>query len=148
MRTKSILRELRDLSVRLGEGNVVQPEGRAIMSLKRYLPKKMAMPESRCGEMPYTEKLDSVRSIGVEPDGRIAVCNQFYIGNASDTDVIKLIEQYDPYMIPEAKAILEDGMKGLLRWAAARGIQPDSEGYYSICDMCMGIRRRARETSH
>jgi sulfatase maturation enzyme AslB (radical SAM superfamily) len=148
VRTKSILRELADLPIKCGEGNVMQPEGRATVNLKEFLPRKSAMPEGKCGEMPYTERLDSVKSISVEPDGRIAVCNQFYIGSACDTDVIELLEQYDPYNIPEAKAIIEDGMKGLLEWAATRGIRPGSQGYYSICDMCTAIRRQTARVNH
>jgi hypothetical protein len=92
--------------------------------------------------MPYTEKLDSVKAICVEPDGRIDVCTQFHIGNASETDIIDIIENYDPFKIPEAKAIIESGMEGLTNWARKKGVKPDTEGYYNICHMCTDIRRR------
>ena len=147
-RTKSILSELEKLPIRRGEGNILRPEGRAIENLKDYLPRKTAILQSRCGEIPYTERLDSVKGISVEPDGRVAVCNQFYVGNASDTDIIELLEQYDPYKIPEAKAIIENGMKGLVEWGATKGIQQDPEGYYSVCDMCTAIRRKATRMNH
>lgn len=142
-RTKAVLEKLRSLPVKCGEGNVARPEGRAITNLKEFLPRKTAMPNGKCGEMPYTERLDSVKSISIEPDGRVAVCNQFYIGNASETDVIEILESYDPYKIFEAKAIIENGMNGLLNWERTRGVQPDHGGYYSICDMCTSIRRRS-----
>lgn len=142
-KTEAILDEVSDLPVKRGEGNVVQPEGRAVENLNEFFTRKRGIPEGKCGEIPYTEKLDSVRSISIEPDGRIAVCNQFYIGNASQTDIIKLLENYDPYKIPEAKAILQNGMEGLLSWARKKGILSDPDGYYSICDMCTSIRTEA-----
>jgi hypothetical protein len=144
-KTKAILNELSDLPVARGEGNVMRAEGRATKNLTDFLPRKSRLPEGKCGEIPYTEKLDSVRSISIEPDGRVAVCNQFYIGNATQTDIIDLLEGYDPYKIPEANAIIEGGMEGLLNWAKKKGILPDPKGYYSICDMCMSIRAEANK---
>jgi MoaA/NifB/PqqE/SkfB family radical SAM enzyme len=141
--TKTILEQLRDLPVEEDEGNNVQPEGRAILWLKDYLPSKTMTPKGKCGDLPYTEKLDSVKTICVEPDGRIAVCNEFYIGNASKTDIIDIVENYDPFKMPEAKAIIENGMEGLVNWARTKGVEPDPEGYYNICHMCTDIRKRA-----
>lgn len=143
-KTRAILDELkRDLPIEEGAGNVARPEGRAVRWLKDFLPAKTKMPKEKCGDMPYTEKLDSVRTICVEPDGRIAVCTKFHIGKASEKDIIDIIEEYDPSKIPEAKAILESGMGGLLNWAKTKGIEPDSEGYYNICHMCTDLRKRA-----
>ena len=141
-RTRLILMELEDLPIRTSKGNVVEPLGWALFNLKEFLPPREAIPAGRCGGMPYTSPLDSVKSISVEPDGKVAVCNDFHIGNASKTDIIDLIENYDPFEIPEMKAILENGMKGLLDWAGARGVKPDPEGYHSICHMCTDIRKR------
>lgn len=142
--TKSILEELEDLSVRESEGNVLEPAGLAIANLKEFLPQKEKIPSGKCGDMPYTDPLDSVKGIYVEPDGKIAVCNDFYIGNAFETDIIKIIEDYDPFKIPQMKAIIEDGMKGLVNWARTKGVEPDPEGYYSICHMCTDIREKVR----
>jgi len=143
-RTRAILEELKDLPIENGEGNVIQPEGRAIFLLTGFLPSRMKMTKGKCGDVPYTEELDSVKGICVEPDGRIGVCKEFYIGNASETDIIDLIENYDPFKIPEAKAIVQNGMVGLTDWARNHGIEPDPKGYYNICHMCTDIRRRAR----
>ena len=141
-KTKTILEQLRDLPVEEGEGNIAQPEGRAVLWLKGFLPQKTRAPKGKCGDLPYSEKLDSIKAIFVEPDGRIAVCNEFYIGNASETDVIDIIENYDPFKMPEAKAIIENGMEGLISWARTKGVEPDPEGYYNICHMCTDIRKR------
>jgi MoaA/NifB/PqqE/SkfB family radical SAM enzyme len=141
-KTKAILKQLEELPVKASGGNIAQPEGRAILWLKDFLPQKTKTPKGKCGDMPYTEKLDSVKAICVEPDGRIDVCTQFHIGNASETDIIDITENYDPFKIPEAKAIIESGMEGLTNWARKKGVKPDTEGYYNICHMCTDIRRR------
>lgn len=141
-KTRAILKQLKYLPVEEGEGNNVQPKGRAILWLKDFLPSRTKTPNGKCGDLPYTEKLDSVKTLYVEPDGRIAVCNDFYIGNASEIDVIDIIENYDPFKISEAKAIVESGMEGLVNWARTKGVEPDSAGYYNICHMCTDIRKR------
>jgi len=142
-KTKAILEQLKDLPVEEGEGNNALPEGRAIKWLKEFLPPKTKAPKGKCGDMPYTEELDSVKTLCVVPDGGIAVCTDFYVGNASETDIIDIVENYDPFKIPEAKAIIESGMEGLINWARTKGVKPDPEGYYSVCHMCTDIRRRA-----
>jgi MoaA/NifB/PqqE/SkfB family radical SAM enzyme len=112
------------------------------MWLREFLPSKTKTPKGKCGDMPYTEPLDSIRTLCVQPDGRIAVC-QFHVGNAFETDIIDIIENYDPFKIPEAKAIIENGMNGLTDWARKRGVEPDPDGYYNICHLCTDVRGRA-----
>ena len=142
-RTKAILQKLRNPHVKESEGNNMQPEGRAISSLAEFLPPRTSVPKGKCGDIPYTEALDSVRTISIEPDGRVAICKDFHVGNASETDIIDTLENYDPFKIPEAKAILEKGMDGLMNWAKKRGVEPKREGYYNICHMCTDLRERA-----
>jgi MoaA/NifB/PqqE/SkfB family radical SAM enzyme len=141
-RTKTILQKLRNLQVEESEGNSVQPKGRARSSLTEFFPPRTSVPKGKCGEMPYTEVLDSVKTISVEPDGRVAVCENFYIGNAFKSNIIDILENYDPFRIPEAKSILEEGMDGLTKWAKNRGVEPRPEGYYNICHMCTDLRER------
>jgi MoaA/NifB/PqqE/SkfB family radical SAM enzyme len=145
-KTRAILQRLKDLPIEISEGNNVQPEGRAIAWLRDYLPSKTKVPKGKCGDMPYTEPLDSIHTLCVEPDGRIAVCKELYVGNAFETDVVEIIENYDPFKIPEAKAIVEDGMGGLIDWARERNVEPDPGGYYNLCHLCTDLRRRAKLT--
>ncbi len=142
-RTRALLEQLRDLPVEVSEGNNVQPEGRATVWLKDFLPQKTKVPKGKCGDLPYSEPLDSIHTVFVEPDGRVAICKELHIGNAFETDIIDIIENYDPFKISEVKAIIENGMDGLMNWAKVRGVKPDPEGYYSICHLCTAIRGRA-----
>ncbi|MBL7200396.1 MAG: radical SAM protein [Anaerolineae bacterium] len=143
-RTRAVLDALSHLPVVEDDGNVVQPEGYARTWLREYLPAQTAAPEGSCGDMPYTGQLDQVGSISVEPDGGIAVCDEWIIGNAAQRDVVDILRDYDPVRIPEMKAILGGGIAGLVELARARGIEPDPGGYYSVCDRCRSIRRRLR----
>jgi hypothetical protein len=140
--TRSVLEELGALPVRISSGNIVEPDGLALLNLREYMPPRVRAPTGRCGDMPYTEPLESVRSISVEPDGKVAVCNDLYIGDASETDIVRIVEGYDPFEIPAAKALIAGGVDGLVEWARAEGVDPDPEGYYTICHMCTDIRKR------
>ena len=144
-KTRAILKELeRDLPIAESDGNIAQPEGRALTWLKDFLPQKTRMPKEKCGDMPYTERLNQIKAISVEPDGRVAVCKDFYIGSAYQRDIIDIIENYDPFLIPEAKAIVEDGIAGLMNWARTKGVKPDSKGYYNVCHICTDTRKRVK----
>jgi len=145
-KTKAILGKLEDLPIETSDGNNVQPEGRATVWLRDFLPSKTKMPRGKCGGMPYTEPLDSIHTVCVEPDGGIAVCKELHIGNALGTDIIDIIEGYDPFEIPEAKTIIENGMDGLIEWARKRNVEPNPDGYYSICHLCIDLRRRVNLT--
>ena len=142
-KTKTILQELRNLNLEESQGNSVQPRGRALSSLAEFFPPRTQVPDGKCGDMPYTERLDSIKTISVEPDGRIAVCQKFYIGNAFTSNINDILENYDPFKIPEAKSILEKGVQGLKDWAKKTGVKPKPQGYYNVCHMCTDLRERA-----
>lgn len=144
-RTKAILRTLAHLPVPESYGNSVEPAGNALISLGDFMPSKTPAPTGSCEDMPYAGRLDRVSSISVEPDGSIAVCKEFVIGNAGQSDIVEMLRSYDPYRIPEMKAILEGGVAQLAKLARAKGVRPDPNGYYSICGMCIALRRRLAE---
>ena len=141
-RTQEILSTLAHLPAREDAGNTVQPKGHALEWLVDYLPQKIPLPTGACGDMPYTDPLDGIGSISIEPDGGVAVCEDWIIGNAAQQDIVEILNGYDPRQIPETRAILEGGMAGLVELARVQGIDPDPKGYYSICDMCTSLRRR------
>ena len=145
--TRSILEELQGLNVRVSEGNFVEPAGLALLNLKAFLPPRVKAPSGACGDMPHTEPLDSVSCISVEPDGKVAVCDGLYVGDASKSDVLRLIDSYDPFGVPVMRALIEDGVEGLASLAGKRGVEPDPLGYRSVCHMCTDLRRRLGASS-
>lgn len=140
VKTRQILKELESLALEIGNGNVVHPEGGALENLEKYLPSKQAFPKGKCGEIPYTDPLDSIKSISIEPNGDVVVCKGFIIGNANEKSIVDIVSNYNPYDDQYMKSILEEGMEGLVKIANDKGIKIDSNGFYSICDMCMFIR--------
>ncbi len=143
-RTRAILDRLAYLPVRRGEGNRLQPIGSAQKWLSEYLPPKQPLPEGSCADVPYSSRLDQMTSLGIAPNGDATICFDWSIGNAADEDILQIIDRYDPEAIPEAKAILEQGMAGLIEYARKVGVSPDSGGYFSICDLCIQLRQKIR----
>jgi len=141
-RTKAILQEFPSLPVRISEGNLVEPSGEALKNLSEFLPSRLKLPLGRCGDFPYTEPLDQVTSFSVESDGKISICDELYIGDAFKADILNLIAEYDPFEMRETREIIENGLLGLLNYARSKGVEPDSNGYYSLCQMCFDLRRR------
>jgi hypothetical protein len=144
-RTRAILEALSDLPVEMGEGNVVQPDGGAQRWLGSYLPGRIPAPAGSCEDVPYGGRLDQVDCISIEPDGGVSICWDWIIGYAGERDILAILDDYDPYAIPEAKAILEGGVTELAVLLASWGVEANPEGYTSICDMCRSLRRSARE---
>jgi hypothetical protein len=140
-RTRDVLRALSHLGIEEDEGNVVQPDGHARQWLAEYLPGRIPCPTGACGDMPYTGPLDQVDSISIMPDGQVEVCSELSIGSAAERDIVEILQGYDPYRVPEMRALLEGGVTALAALARERGVEPDPAGYYSVCDMCLSLRR-------
>lgn len=143
-KTKSILEELEEIPIETGNGNVLYPEGAALENLRDYLPSKKCLTKGKCGDEPYTEPLDLIKSISIEPNGDVAVCKDFKIGNVNEKSISEIIEDYNPYNNLYMKTILEEGVEGLLNMVKNRGLNVDSNEFYSICDMCTKLRRKLK----
>jgi hypothetical protein len=146
-RTRQIVSALADLPVayRGDRPMNVTPMGYALENLTEYLPPRMRYPTGRCGELPYTEPLDDIHCVSVEPDGSLSVCFDLKIGSLHGENAADICQRYDPYQSPLSRIILEKGPPGLLEEAHQRGIQPDPRGYASACSMCIDLRRAIEE---
>lgn len=142
-RTRQVLEGLAHLPIPQDKGNVLMPMGRACQQLGEYLPPRQPLPGGVCGELPYTDRPDSVTSLSVEPNGDITACH--VLANTAQPDLLDALQAYDPYTDPALKAMLEGGMDGLLRQARSKGIEPDPRGYYNICEMCQDLRKFLRD---
>lgn len=140
--TNLILKELEEFKIEIGRGNIISPEGAALENLKEYLPAKQNLLKARCTDMPYTDPLDAIKSISIEPNGDVAVCRGFTIGNVFTEDIAAILDNYNPYENPYMKIILENGMAGLLEVARNKGIEVETQDFYSVCDLCKFTRQR------
>ena len=82
-RTREILDSLSDLSLPVGEGNVVFPEGNALKYLSEYF-------VSEIPHNPYVENPADVRCLSFSPSGEVLD------GNVYETDVMDILENYTP----------------------------------------------------
>jgi MoaA/NifB/PqqE/SkfB family radical SAM enzyme len=143
--TKEVLQLLKPLGIQESAGNVVQPLGNALTNLAEFMPARTSCPQGVCEDVPYAQRLDKIGSISIEPDGSIAICQAFVIGNAGAQDINQILRSYNPHQMPEIAAILNGGIRQLIDLARTRGIEIDRDGYYSSCDLCMSLTRRMAE---
>ena len=87
------------------------------------------------------QRLDDITCICVEPNGDIPICDAVLLGNADEDDIIELLEAYEPYAIPELKAILEEGVAGSDSRDNLNSADISREGHYTLCELCMSKRR-------
>ena len=140
LKTRAILDELnRTLPLETGSGNVMEPRGRALEHFQSFFKPAFDWSTQSCADTPYTDRLDDICSLCVEPNGDIPVCG-YVLGNVTETAVTRVLDDYNPYNDPHLKIILEQGIEGLVREARSRGIPLRETGYYSVCDMCQSLR--------
>ena len=134
--TLKILDSLSDLGIDVSGGNDIFPAGNAEKYLREFYPKPDKIDLTvKCGEAPYTGRLDDVHSLSIEPNGDVSVC-AFAIGNIYEEDISAIIGRYDPYRDKMMKALIDGGVKGLVKFAEVRGVIIDAGDSYSACSVC------------
>lgn len=134
--TRQVLASFADLGIASTRGNDIFPEGAAAENLTEFYPDK-GMPDLslRCGEARYTDRLDNVRCLSIEPDGEVVAC-AFTIGNLGRETAEEIVARYDPYADGRMRALLENGVAGLLRYASGHGVEVDPRGCRTACAVC------------
>lgn len=137
--TKRILKRFSSLGIQVSSGNNIFMAGNAAKYLAEYYPKPRLDLSSSCGSAPYTDKLTEITSLSLVPNGDVMVCD-FVIGNIYRESMDEILSGYDPYKNGLMRTVLEEGMGGLIRTAAEKGVA--AEGCYSICDLCRKLNRK------
>lgn len=138
-RTREILAEFSRLGVVVGRGDNIFMAGNAVEHLAEYYPAPHLDMDDRCGSQPYTEPLDQVSSLSIEPNGDVVAC-AFPIGNLLRENMDMIVSRYDPYDNPFTRAVLTGGVGGLLQAAKDHSIPADCSKCYSVCDLCRQIK--------
>ena len=136
--TERILASFSDLGLAENEGNDIFMAGDAVRNFAEYYPAPCLDLSDTCGSMPYTEPLDHVTNLSVNPNGDAVVCG-FVIGNIYREPVGEIVRRYNPYENECMRTILTDGAAGLLKLAAEKGIAVDTRDCYSVCDLCRRV---------
>lgn len=143
-RTRDLLAELADLGLPVSEGNIIFLEGNAAEFLGAFYPPPGQLDLSMsCGSAPYTDRLDALRSLSVEPNGDVTVCD-FVIGNVHQSDIGEIVGGYDPRRDPLMRTVLEGGVPALLERAKRGGVPVDLGGARTACAACKRARAALR----
>jgi len=137
--TKSILKQFADKGICATKGNDIFPSGNALKYLSEYflLPKKIDL-SVPCGSAPYTERLDAVACISINPNGEVYLCS-LPIGNINNNSILDIVDNYNPYGSPESRAVLVGGVPELLRYAATQGVFVEIGDCRSACGVCRKV---------
>lgn len=138
-KTKICLERFLKLGIKRNKGDAIFPEGNAVKYLGQFFIKKPIDIKFKCGQALYTTKLDSLDEIMIDCNGDVVPCN-FPIGNIYDKDILEILKSYDPNKNIFTKALLEDGIKGLITVAKENGIEIDMGDCYSPCSVCRKIK--------
>ncbi|MFC1947306.1 radical SAM protein [Chloroflexota bacterium] len=137
-RTREILNSFANLHIPISEGNDIFPSGNAALNLADYYSKNSLNLNQKCGEAPYTDRLDDITTIPISPNGDVNACN-FVIGNVYRESITEIIRRYDPYDDIMMSSLLNGGLTELMDWAKTRGIEVNPEEHYSACSICREI---------
>lgn len=133
--TEEYLDRFGDLHIPVSDGNNIFPAGNALLFLSDYYEKKPVDFTVKCGETPYTERLDNVKTIAISPNGDVVICC-FVIGNIYHDDMTDIVNRYNPYENPAMSAVMDGGVCQLMKYAETLGIRADVSRHYSACSVC------------
>ncbi len=134
--TWDILKSFSDLGIAITNGNDIFPAGNAVKYLREFfeLPERIDL-SAKCGEAPYTDRLDNIRSLSIEPNGDVAIC-EFKIGNIYESDINNIVNNYDPFTNVMMNALMDGGVNALMLFAKQHGKVIDTSDCYSSCSVC------------
>ena len=142
-RTRDILNRFSDLPVPVNQGNNIFPSGNAALNLAEYYVKKPVDLDQRCGDAPYTDRLDKVTTLPVSPNGDVNACS-FMIGNVYRESVTEIFERYNPHDDIMMSSLLNGSLLELIKVAQSRGIKVHPEEHYSACSICREIVEKVK----
>ena len=139
-RTRDILAQFAELSLPISQGNDIFMAGNAIKNLSQFYPAPCLDLSETCGSLPYTEPLEQIRSISIEPDGSVKAC-ALSIGNLLEDSMDTIVSGYDPYADERSRALLTGGARTLLELAQKKQLPVDLTKCWSVCDLCAQINQ-------
>jgi MoaA/NifB/PqqE/SkfB family radical SAM enzyme len=139
--TEECLGYFADLQIPISHGNNIFPSGNAATYLSEFYEKKMVNLKMKCGEAPYTAKLDNIETIAINPNGDVVVCC-FTIGNVYCDSITEIVKRYNPYENPIMALLINGGVSELIKFAEEAGMTFDITQFYSACSLCRDIVKR------
>lgn len=142
-KTRACLARFEPLRLPVGAGNRVFPGGNASIYLADYFQRTPLDTAFQCGTAAYTERPDAPAALAVDPDGSVRVCG-FVIGNLHREAMADILGGYNPNRQPLMRALLEQGIRGLITAARDCGIEVSPGDYDSPCALCRAVARQLK----
>ncbi len=142
--TRKMLSAFAGLDIPIGPGDAIFLAGNAAKNLAEYYPAPSLDLNDGCGSQPYTEPLDHITSLSIEPSGNVVACT-LPIGNLCQESMETIAARYDPYAHECSYALLTGRARALLELAKRQGMDIDLSQCWSVCDLCRQVVRRGNE---
>jgi MoaA/NifB/PqqE/SkfB family radical SAM enzyme len=139
--TQKCLSYFADLHIPISYGNNIFPSGNAAIYLSEFYEKKPIDLNMKCGEAPYTGKLDNIETIAINPNGDVVVCC-FVIGNVYRDSITEIVNRYNPYENLVMARLISGGVGELIKFAEEYGITLDTAQSYSACGVCRDVVKK------
>jgi sulfatase maturation enzyme AslB (radical SAM superfamily) len=137
--TRYILKELKSVGIE-ADVHKVSAAGRALQTMPQYFLKTPL--DGPCeGETPMENTVKNPRSITVEPSGEVDICWRLSIGNAKNTPLSQIINNFDWRKIPMMRTLAEEGPMGLLKQHESQVGHFEKSVYINKCHLCTEVRR-------
>lgn len=137
--TNHILKELTPVG-REAHVHKVSAAGRALRTMFQYF-KKTPLDGPCEGETPMENTVKNPRGITIEPSGEVDICWHLSIGNAKETPLSQIINNYDWTKNPMTKTLAEEGPINLLKQHSSKIGRFEKSAYVNKCHLCTEVRR-------
>lgn len=142
--TKKSLESLGTLSNVKINKRQVDFEGRAAELLIEYVEPKAEIPKGKC-PLPFWigGDLRSPEVVEIDHEGNVTLCPGICIGNTRRKSLNTILQDYDYRVHPILSIIAEEGPKGLLSAARAKGFKRKQK-FVDECHLCYETRKFLR----
>lgn len=143
--TNRLVNDLQEFDTVIFSQYPVAFAGRAADSLVGFVSSCAEMPSGKC-QFPFWlgGDLRSPEAIEIDPEGNVTLCSGLCIGNAVRQSIAELLGNYDFSKHPLIRIIAEQGPKGLVPLAKAKG-HKDNQQYINECHLCYEMRKFLRK---
>lgn len=143
--TKELLLYFENMGISVSDGNIITPAGNAALYLNEFYPHERPNMNFKCGELKYTPDLEHVDTVTIAPNGDVLICS-IRIGNVFKSDIINILNDFNPYENQISRLLLSGGIKELLEYSALQGICIEKSEYKTACEMCHKIAAKLQKS--
>jgi organic radical activating enzyme len=142
-KNREILKKLEEMGINKIDKYVAGFEGRGA-DLAKFGEVKEGIPSGKC-PLPFWigGDLKAPTTVEIDWEGNVTLCPGICIGNTRIHPLVDILQNYDCSTHPILSKILDEGPKGLLKLAAAKGFKQDIS-FVNECHLCYELRKFLR----